>query len=168
MRYANVSSSLSRITFNDGRRSAVPSFGAGRLAQAGDLLGALWESEIDLAISAVPGGFTRNGVFSPDLLVILLLYMAADAGRHGYQTLLDLFWDEAAAAGLELPREHPPTAPSFCNARKKLQPEALRAMLRAVAAAVIAHQVPRWRGLRVLAVDGSRLSVQRSDALWEQ
>lgn len=168
VRQYTVSSSLSRITFNAGCGSRATSFVATHAGGARDLLQGIWESEFDLASSAVPGGFTRQGIFSPDLLVILLLYMAASGGQHGYQTLLDLFWDDAAKSGFELPCDKPPTAPSLCNARKKLRPSAVRSMLRSVARAVIERQAPRWRGLRVLAVDGSRLCVQRSKRLWQE
>jgi hypothetical protein len=127
---------------------------------------ALFRDDVDLAIAAVPGGFTRGGVLSPSLLVMLLLFMAADAGRHGYQILLDAFWDEARSAGIELPSERAPAAASFCNARKKLRPQALRRLLRTLAGVLLARNATRWHGLRVFAIDGSRLSVQRSQELW--
>jgi hypothetical protein len=125
-----------------------------------------FESEVDLCASAVPGGFTRAGVLSPSLLVMLLLFMAADAGRHGYQSLLDAFWDEARRDGLELPCAEPPAAASFCIARRKLRPQALRSMLRTIAGGVLARDARRWRGMRVFAVDGSRTSVGRAEELW--
>lgn len=163
MRRCSLSSSFARFVFNDGGRRS----GGGWTPGARELLIGLWRSEADLCAAAVPGGFTRAGVLSPGLLVTLLLFMVADAGRHGYQSLLDAFWEEAQRAGIDLPCGRAPSAPSFCNARKKLRPEALRGMLRTLAAGLLARDATRWRGLRVFAVDGSRLCVQRSRTLWE-
>ncbi|MFN9306429.1 MAG: hypothetical protein ACK6DT_10195, partial [Planctomycetota bacterium] len=39
--------------------------------------------------------FTRAGPLTPELLITLLLFMAADAGRRGYGLMLDAFWEEA-------------------------------------------------------------------------
>jgi len=159
-----VSSSLARFVFSVGDRQAERGWAVG----ARELFAGLWRSDVDLCDAAVPGGFTRAGVLSPDLLVTLLLFMVADAGRHGYQSLLDAFWDEAARVGIDLPCERAPSAASFCNARKKLRPQAIRGMLRTLAAGLLGRDERRWRGLRVFAVDGSRLCVQRSEALWER
>ena len=50
--------------------------------------------------------FSRSGPLSPEILVTLLLYLVADAGRRGYQPLLDAF-------DLALPTEQPvPRPPS--------------------------------------------------------
>jgi IS4 transposase len=163
VRRCSVSSSFARFVFSDGEPRVEGGWAAGARA----LFGGLWRSEVDLRDAAVPGGFTRSGVLSPDLLVTLLLFMVADAGRHGYQSLLDAFWDEAERAGIDLPCGRAPSAASFCNARKKLRPQALRGMLRTVARGLLARDARRWRGLRVFAVDGSRLCVQRSGALWK-
>jgi len=164
VRCRSLSSSLSRCVYIGGRQ---PRCGRAQVAASHDLLVGLFRDEVDLCVSAVPGGFTRRGVLSPSLLVTLLLFMAADAGQHGYQCVLDAFWDEAQRAGIELPGARAPTAASFCNARKKLRPQALRSVLRTLAGGLLAREAPRWRGLRVFAIDGSRFSVRRSAALWQ-
>jgi len=163
VRCPSLSSTLSALAFT----SAGARDRSSHAASAHRLLIELFRDDVDLAVAAVPGGFTREGVLSPSLLVMLLLFMAADAGRHGYQILLDAFWDQAQSAGIELPCERAPAAASFCNARKKLRPQALRSMLRTLAAGLLARQATRWHGLRVFAIDGSRLSVQRSRELWQ-
>jgi len=164
VRCRSVSSSLCRCVFIPGSGDGPPS-AAWRGRAASELLARSFESEVDLCASAVEGGFTRSGVLSPPLLVTLLLYMAADAGRHGYQSVLDAFWDEARRDGLDLPCARAPAAASFCNARKKLRPQALRGMLRTVAGGLLARDARRWRGMRVFAVDGSRASVGRAEEL---
>ena len=67
-----------------------------------------------------------------------------------------------------MPVADPVSAAAFCKARRKLRPHALRTLLHAAADAFdrqhgLAHQ---WHGRRVLAVDGSRMSVQRAPDLW--
>jgi hypothetical protein len=166
VRRCSVSSSLMRFVFS-GKPEGPGCLGIPRVAGALEMLAGLFRCEIDLGVAAVPGGFTRGGALSPGLLVTLLLYMAGDAGRHGYQSLLDAFWEDAERAGVDLPCERALSAASFCNARKKLRPEALRETLRTVAGGLLARESVRWHGLRAFAVDGSRLCVQRSEALWE-
>ena len=165
MRCRSVSSSLGRCVFIPGTADAPPS-ATWRGRASHELLVRSFESEIDLCAAAVEGGFTRSGVLSPSLLVTLLLFMAADAGRHGYQSVLDAFWDEARRDGLDLPCARAPAAASFCNARRKLRPQALRGMLRTIAGGLLARDARRWRGMRVFAVDGSRASVGRAEELW--
>ena len=112
--------------------------------------------------------FSRCGPLSPELLVTLLLYLVADAGRRGYQNLLDAFWDEARGYGMTLPVDAPVSAAAFCKARYKLEPALIRKLLHQVAddfdTRFGANHL--WHGHRVFGVDGSRMSTQRSDLLW--
>ena len=115
-----------------------------------------------------PQSFTRGGLLSPELLIALLVYMAADGARRGYQHLLDGFWDEAHANHVALPSDEPVSAAALCNARRRLGSSAVRQMLRDTAAEFDALHGPRHRlhGRRVLAVDGSKMSLQRAPELW--
>ena len=117
-----------------------------------------------------PRDFRRSGPLSPRLLVMLLVSMAANAGRRGYGLLLERFWSEARTAGLDLPTERPVSAAALCQARQKLDAEAVRALVWRAAERFEGDwgERHRWRGLRVFAVDGSRANVQRSEALWER
>lgn len=110
---------------------------------------------------------TRSGPLSLKLLLTLLLYLVADAGRRGYEALLDQFWDECRDLDLTLPTERPISASAFCQARKKIEPEFIRALLHHVADEFEARHGAdfRWNGHRLLAVDGSKVSVQRSPKL---
>lgn len=111
--------------------------------------------------------FSRDGALQPELLVTLLLYMAADANRRGYRHLLDGFWDEAQSLGLKLSTDEPVSAPSFCDARPKITALLLRHMLRELAQDSIADfgASERWLGRRVFAVDGTKINLQRSPDL---
>jgi hypothetical protein len=107
---------------------------------------------------------------SPDLLISLLVYMAADGGRRGYQHLLDAFWDEAKAYQVPMPIDQPVSTAAFCNARKKLGSAAVRQLLRDTSDTFDgAHGLQhRFYGRRVLAVDGCKVPVQRSPELWDE
>jgi hypothetical protein len=114
-----------------------------------------------------PRDFSRHGLLTPQLLTTLLLYMAADGNRRGYQLLLDGFWDEARSYGLPLPTDTPVSAASFCAARHKISPELLRHMLQEIASTSLetSFESQRWCGKRVFAVDGSKINLQRSPDL---
>ncbi len=111
--------------------------------------------------------FNRAGPLSPALLVSLLLFQVRHGDRRGYARMLDAFWDEASGSGLELPCEDPVTAQAFCAARRKLPPELLRTLLNDAADAFDRDygESFRFRGRRLLAVDGARRFVRRSDEL---
>jgi hypothetical protein len=117
-----------------------------------------------------PSDFTRAGPLTPELLVTLLLFMAGDAGRRGYELLLDAFWEEAARAGIALPREAPVSAAAFCKARRKLKPQLFAALLTIVGDTISREQAARllWHGRRIFAVDGTRHNLQRSAELSER
>jgi hypothetical protein len=95
--------------------------------------------------------------------VTLLLFMAGDAGRRGYELLLDAFWEEAARAGIALPREAPVSAAAFCKARRKLKPQLFAALLTIVGDTISREQAARllWHGRRIFAVDGTRHNRKR-------
>lgn len=114
--------------------------------------------------------FTRDGTLSPELVISLLVYMAADGGRRGYQHVLDAFWDDAGLNQVSLPVDQPVSAAAFCNARKRLCATAVRQLLRDTSDEFDRRhgQRHRIRGRRVLAVDGSKLPLQRASALWEE
>ncbi len=90
--------------------------------------------------------------------------MVADNKRRGYRHLLPTFWDEAEGFGVKLPTDEPVSAASFCNARHKITSALLRHMLRALAQDSIPRlgSSQRWLGRRVFAVDGTKITLQRS------
>lgn len=97
------------------------------------------------------------------------MYTAVDGGRRGYQHILDAFWHEAKANAVALPVDEPISTAAFCNARKKLGGAAVRQLLRDASDEFDRLHGPRHRlqGRRVLAVDGSKMPVQRCPELWE-
>lgn len=111
--------------------------------------------------------FRRGGPLQPRFLVSLLLYMIRFGPRRGYARMLEAFWDESRAFGLELPRDEPVSAQAFSAARQKLPAKLVRGLLNAAAEEFDdAHgERFRWHGRRLLAVDGQRRFVQPSDEL---
>lgn len=111
--------------------------------------------------------FHRRGPLSPALLVSLLLYQVRHGDRRGYARMLEAFWDEAAGSGLELPRKDAVSAQAFCAARRKLPSEFVRTLLRDAATTFDQDygEAFRFRGRRLLAVDGARRFVRRSGEL---
>lgn len=109
-------------------------------------------------------------MLSPQLLISLLVYMAADGGRRGYQHLLDGFWHDAHLNRVPLPVAAPVSAAAFCNARKKLGWSAMRQLLRDAAGDFDAKFGRRHRiqGRRILAVDATQFPVQRTAELWKE
>jgi hypothetical protein len=103
-------------------------------------------------------------------LISLLVYMAADGGRRGYQHLLDAFWEDARLNQISLPVDQPVSAAAFCNARKRLRAAGVRQLLRDTSDEFdrLHGRRHRVRGRRVLAVDGSKLPLQRAPELWDE
>ena len=89
----------------------------------------------------------------PRLVAFLL-----NAPRSGLQSELDAFFDHA----LDTDASRPLTKSALCQARRQLQPAALRALLSHSADVFTAHtQAQPWHGRRVLAVDGTTLRVPK-------
>lgn len=138
----------------------------GTIRQLFDLSSSALGSAADPALHRCPGDFSRGGDLSPELLVTLLLYMVGDGNCRGYRHLLDAFWDECGTHGIPVPRDTPVSAPAFCQAREKISIELLRHVLHDTSDRV-EHACPDalWHGRRVLAVDGSKTSLQPSRSL---
>jgi hypothetical protein len=113
--------------------------------------------------------FRRGGPLSLHLLLTLLLLLVSPRGKRGYVLLLDLLWREGGETSA-LPTESPVSAAALCKARKKIDPEGIRELVRVAGAEALARRAEAWswRGLRVFGVDGSRLSTQRSVDLREK
>jgi len=109
----------------------------------------------------------RNGPLSPKVLLTIILLLVSPVGKRGYRLLLEWFWDQARGK-IPLPAPEPVSPSALCQARRKLAPEAVRALVQAAGMELLESRPEeyRWRGLRTFAVDGSCLSTQRSRELW--
>ncbi len=132
------------------------------------LLGDILEAARPELLRKTETDFRRDGPLSPRVLVMLLLAMAGDAGRRGYQLLLEGFWQTAELAGHPLATRRPVSASALCQARRKIDPAAIRTLLHLAGAHFEQHFGPqhRWNGHRLVAVDGSRATTRRSAKLF--
>ena len=81
--------------------------------------------------------------------------------RQSYQITLNELWDQCRLLGVPLPQEHPAAASAMCAARMKVGAEAFAECRRRIVERLGDEQVERWRGRRLFAVDGARISVPR-------
>jgi hypothetical protein len=120
-------------------------------------------------VAATPRAFTQDGALTPTVLILGLLFMAADAGRRGYSQVLEELWREARTFKLRLQSAVAVTAEAFCNARKKLAEPLMSRLVQQVATQTssAAGKSGKWKGRRLYAIDGSKISLPRSPALFE-
>ena len=132
-----------------------------------ELISSILAKASDPALRISARDFSRDGKLTPDLLVVLLLFMSGDGNRRGYRHILDAFWDECASHEIPLPSEEPVSASAFCQARGKLSDELLREVLHGAAAEMDSEfgDTSQWNGRRVFAVDGCKVNLQRSEEL---
>ena len=101
----------------------------------------------------------RRRVFD-SLLIMLFVFRLVVAPRgQGYRTTLCELWEQCAAAGVALPQDEPPAASTACEAREKLDAAAFKRLHREILAA--GPECPPWKGRRILAVDGSKITLPR-------
>lgn len=152
----------------NGTEIAAQSQGQNRdLSRILDLVAEILATASDPALRRRARDFSRDSKLTPDLLIVLLLFMAGDGNRRGYRHLLDSFWDESASHGVPLPTDEPVSASAFCQARAKLPSELLRQVLHGAT-----HRMEsafpgasQWNGRRVFAVDGCKMNLKRSPEL---
>ena len=136
----------------------------GRSAANDRRLGRHWE-ELVAAATAVAeredaNWRKRRRVFGSLLIMLFVLRLAVTPGGHGYRTVLCALWEECARAGVDLPQDEPPAASTACTAREKLDEAAFKRLHREVLA-----RIPKptlWKGHRVLAIDGSKITLPRN------
>ena len=101
----------------------------------------------------------RRRVFDSLLIMLFVLRLAAAPGGQGCRATLCELWEQCAAAGVALPQEEPPAASTACEAREKLDEAAFKELHREILANN--PDAKTWKGHRVLAVDGSKITLPR-------
>lgn len=110
--------------------------------------------------------YTRcRGVMPPAITLVAMMCMTALGCRPGYEGLMiELF----TSSGQKLGWTKWPAASTFCRARKKLTAdmfEAFRSEVYRLGEPTLEQFLPRIRGMRVVAIDGSWISVPSSKIL---
>lgn len=127
------------------------------------------KSEMESSIDA--RHFTRERRFTLPVMLALLINMVRPGKRMGYQGVISPFFNDTRAATGELPSDKPPDKAAFQRARKKLPLDIIQSLYsKAVAMATdLAARFDslKWRGFRVLAIDGTRKNMPWSAQLEE-
>ena len=98
-------------------------------------------------------------MFNSLLIMLFVLRLVVAPRGQGYRATLCELWEPCAAAGVELPQDEPPAASTACEAREKLDESAFRALHREILANSPDGRL--WKDHRVLAVDGSKITLPR-------
>ena len=101
----------------------------------------------------------RRRVFDSLLIMLFVFRLVAAPRGQGYRTTLCELWEQCQAAGVALPQEEPPAASTACEARDKLDEAAFKRLHREILAG--APEGRPWKGHRILAVDGSKITLPR-------
>lgn len=105
--------------------------------------------------------FKRKRVVDTLMLVIMLLKMVSSKSRQGYATIISDFWISAKEIFPKLTVVKPIAQSSFSNARNKLDPEVFQCINRSILAKKSTKKY-RWKGLRILSIDGSKINLPRN------
>ena len=96
--------------------------------------------------------------------------MVRPGKRVGYQDVIDRFFSALASRDPKAPLLRPPEAGAFCRARQKIPLEVFHCLFERATEQVAqrcasASEPARWHGLRVHAIDGTKMTLPSSDAL---
>jgi len=98
-------------------------------------------------------------VFDSLLIMPVVIRLVAAPRGQGYRATLCELRERCAAAGVALRRDEPPAASTACAARGKLDEGAFRRLHAEILAR--SPECPSWKGRRILAVDGSKITLPR-------
>lgn len=117
-------------------------------------------------LASQPDRFRRKaGILPPAATMISLLGMTSIGMRTGYEPLMLMMF---VTLGHELGWSGDPAPSSFCRAREKLTQAMFDSLLLAIHRAAgpsLRYHMPRVRGHRLVAIDGSWITVPNSNVL---
>ena len=135
----------------------------GRSAASDRRFSRRWETLVAAATAVAEREDARwqkcRRVFNSLLIMLFVLRLVVAPRGQGYRATLCELWKQCAAAGVELPQDEPPAASTACDAREKLDERAFKALHREILANNSDGRL--WKDHRVLAVDGSKLTLPR-------
>lgn len=104
----------------------------------------------------------RKRVIDSLILMLLIFRLVSSHNSQSYGTTIDDLWDSADRLQLTFPQPHSIAASSFCAARHKLDEAIFKAVNRNILDAYASEAAQdTWRGHRLFAVDGSKLTLPR-------
>ena len=135
----------------------------GRSAASDRRFGRRWETLVAAATAVAAREDARwqkrRRVFDSLLIMLFVLRLVVAPRGQGYRATLCELWEQCGQAGIELPQDEPPAASTACEAREKLDEAAFKALHREILAG--SPEGLLWKGHRILAVDGSKVTLPR-------
>ena len=103
----------------------------------------------------------RRRVFNSLLIILFVFRLVVSREAQGYKTALSELWEHCRDAGIPLAQEKPPVPSTASEARDKLDERAFKRLHRAILAQVDTRAEPLWKGHRIHAVDGAKITLPR-------
>jgi len=105
----------------------------------------------------------RKRVLDSLILMLLIFRLVSSKNSQSYGTTIDDLWDSCDQLDLELPQKSSPASSSFCAARKKLDESIFQCLnSRIISAYTPERRRFTWKGHRLFAVDGSKITLPPS------
>jgi len=127
---------------------------------------ALWENVVEI-LHQVAAEYdkkwrVRKRLIDSMLLMLLIFRLVSAKNSQSYGTTIDDLWASCGRLKLSLPQKRSIAPSSFCAARKKLDESIFQSANRKILKAY-AHEASSytWRGHRLFAVDGSKITLPR-------
>jgi hypothetical protein len=132
------------------------------------LLNSVLPSSIHSQDKFDPRHFQRDRIFTPHVLAFTTLYLVCDQNNFGYRHILETLWKKWGELEIVPRLTPPPQKSSFCKARRKLPAKYFQEMFRrAIERAETVEPRRLWKGHRLFATDGMKVSLPHSAALKE-
>lgn len=104
----------------------------------------------------------RNRVLNSKIILMMIFKLTSNNRRQGLFINLTEFWNVCDEKGIKLPQARSVTASTFCEARQKISEDIFKDLNRSLLKNwEEKRNLNRWLGLRVFAVDGSRVNIPR-------
>jgi hypothetical protein len=104
----------------------------------------------------------RNRVLNSKIVLMMIFKLASNSRGGGLSINLAEFWNTCDEKGIKLPQERSVTASTFCEARQKVSEDIFKDLNRSLLKNWEEQRnLNHWLGLRVFAIDGSRVNIPR-------
>ncbi|MCH7695980.1 MAG: IS4 family transposase [Proteobacteria bacterium] len=127
----------------------------------------LWHNVLNIVIQ-VTADFDqqwqkRRRILNSLLLVLFIFRLVFSKNKQSYHTTIAELWAQCRTMRIPLPQAKPVAASAFCNARAKLDEGIFKRLNVDIIRAYDTQNVVRdWRGHRLFAVDGTKITLPRS------
>ena len=101
----------------------------------------------------------RHRVLNSLLVILFVFRLVLTPNTRGYAIVLSELWEQCRKLGIPLPQPRPVSQSSIAKARRRVDPD----LFHKVHGIILKHggEGPRWKGHRILAIDGSKMNLPR-------